>query len=343
MKIAIIGGGLAGTFLARELLNHKDIEVILFDSRRNSASRISAGIVNVITGMNFSLSWKAKTLVEKLQQITKDEVIGQHFTPKMIYRPFPSVLMMNKVYEKTLANDYKYFVEINNEPVVGINNPFGGIKIKNLGFFKVAELLNSLQEYLQENHKLKIYNKQISYGEIVVNNSVRINGETFDKIVFAEGVGIFKNPFFKSNKISPLKGETITVRLPNFNSDDIIIKKVYIIPIGNNLYNIGSTYLRGVIDFATTDEAREYLLEKLFAVIGEQPYEVVKHSAGVRVTTYDRRFFIGSHPEFKNIYFFNGLGTKGLLQSPYGAEILARNILYGVPIEKEVSVERFFE
>jgi glycine/D-amino acid oxidase-like deaminating enzyme len=53
---------------------------------------------------------------------------------------------------------------------------------------------------------------------------------------------------------------------------------------------------------------------------------------------------MGRHPEFPSLVVFNGLGTKGVLQSPYHARLL-RNWLDGQldELPLELSSNRFLE
>ena len=71
------------------------------------------------------------------------------------------------------------------------------------------------------------------------------------------------------------------------------------------------------------------------------PYEVIEHSAGIRPTTIDRRPIIGSHPNYKNIYVFNGLGSRGILLAPTLSCWLYNHIYKRSLISKEVDIKRF--
>lgn len=70
-------------------------------------------------------------------------------------------------------------------------------------------------------------------------------------------------------------------------------------------------------------------------------YEIIKHEANVRPTTKDRKAIIGEHYKYNNMYIFNGLGTKGILQAPYICNQLYEYIKHQKEIDKEVSINRF--
>ncbi len=342
MKIAIIGGGLSGSFFALSLM--QEAEIHWFDTGKKSASNVSAGIVNVITGQNFSLTWNATELLTQLKNtLKKYGFLSPFFIEKEIYRPFPNASLMNKTYEKTLLKEYASFVEIENVPRKGIVNSLGGIRIRNAGYVQVRPMLQAIRKFLIR-QGVKYLPLRIDYSEIIpTQEGVKIGTEKYDFIVFCEGAGIFSNPFWKGKRtLSPLKGETLTVELTETDLDFILIKKAYIIPVGEKRYIVGSTYERGSLDFSPTEKGKQALLQKLFSVLPEQKYTILKHEAGVRVTTYNRRFFVGRSYDFSNILFFNGLGTKGLLSAPYGAKILKNHILHRTEIPKEISTTRFY-
>jgi glycine oxidase len=50
---------------------------------------------------------------------------------------------------------------------------------------------------------------------------------------------------------------------------------------------------------------------------------------------------LGAHPEFKNMFIFNGLGTKGVMIAPYFAKHFVEHLYNNTPLDKEVSIERF--
>ena len=57
MKTIIVGGGIAGISVARELIKHKQ-EVVLFDSTKNTASYVAGGIINPIVFRRTTKSWR---------------------------------------------------------------------------------------------------------------------------------------------------------------------------------------------------------------------------------------------------------------------------------------------
>ena len=57
LKIAIIGGGLAGLSLAYQFVKH-DQNVTVYDANHlGAASQLSAGMLTPITGAHFGINW----------------------------------------------------------------------------------------------------------------------------------------------------------------------------------------------------------------------------------------------------------------------------------------------
>jgi glycine/D-amino acid oxidase-like deaminating enzyme len=52
---------------------------------------------------------------------------------------------------------------------------------------------------------------------------------------------------------------------------------------------------------------------------------------------------VGEHPNIKNLYLFNGFGSKGVLYAPDAARQLVDSIMRGTPIDTDISVRRYFK
>ena len=70
-------------------------------------------------------------------------------------------------------------------------------------------------------------------------------------------------------------------------------------------------------------------------------YEVVGQLAGIRPTVKDRRPLVGRHPEYKNMYVLNGLGTRGVMVAPTVSDQLLDYIEYKTVLDTEIDIERF--
>ena len=132
----------------------------------------------------------------------------------------------------------------------------------------------------------------------------------------------------------------MTIKAPDLKIDYAIKSSVFIIPIGNNLYTVGSTYNWDDKTNLPTQKGELELLTKLRTFINCN-FEVVNHVAGVRPTVPDRRPLVGQHKEHKNLYVLNGLGSRGVMVGPYVAKQLYNFIENNTPIDKEICVNRY--
>ncbi len=71
-------------------------------------------------------------------------------------------------------------------------------------------------------------------------------------------------------------------------------------------------------------------------------YTILDQQAGVRPSSSDRRPIIGLHPEYNNLFIFNGLGTKGVMLAPYFAKKFVNFYLQKETLPPEVNVGRFY-
>ena len=125
------------------------------------------------------------------------------------------------------------------------------------------------------------------------------------KIVFAEGFGIKRNPYFGALPLVGNKGEYIIIKAPELQLSEAIKTSFFVVPLGEDLYKVGATFNWTDKDWETTKSAQEELIEKLKTLISCD-YEIVSQEAGMRPTTGDRRALLGVHPKFKQLAFLMG-------------------------------------
>ena len=136
------------------------------------------------------------------------------------------------------------------------------------------------------------------------------------------------------------KGELLVVHAPDLKCDVILKAAVFIIPIGNDNYLVGSTYAWNDYSNTPTESAKNELLEKLKKLI-LCPFKVVQQRAGIRPTVADRRPLVGQHETHKNLYVMNGLGSRGVLIAPSIAKDLIAHIEDDITLPKEIDINRF--
>ena len=110
-------------------------------------------------------------------------------------------------------------------------------------------------------------------------------------------------------------------------------------PLRNTLYKVGATYTWSDLTLTPSEAGKQELLKKLQDTISV-PFEVVKHEAGIRPTTKQRRPFLGRHPEVQQLAVFNGLGTKGASLGPWFASEMCEHLISGKVLNEKVACSK---
>ena len=120
----------------------------------------------------------------------------------------------------------------------------------------------------------------------------------------------------------------------------IIKGSVFLIPLGDHRYRLGSTYNWKDQSEGPTQKSKLRLQQQLEKMI-QVPYHILSQSACFRPTIADRRPVIGVHPQFSQLAICNGMGSRGVLQAPFCARSIYDFIEKGTPIPSEISLQRF--
>jgi glycine oxidase len=339
----IIGCGLASIAFCETLKAHKKTFMVFDDSSQRS-SIVAAGLYNPVILKRFSEVWKAKeqlalalpmyAKIEEDLKITVDYKLS-------ILRRFTSIEEQNKWFTASDKPSLESFLSTqlikNTNPSINAELGFG--EVLHAGRIDTETLVSEYKSDLKEKGLLE--EKHFQY-DLLQTESEELSYTIYKTkhIIFAEGFGVKKNPFFRHVPLEETKGELLMIKAPDLKIDFAIKSSVFVIPLGNDLYRIGATYERENITNTPTQKAKEELLDKLKRFINCD-FEVVEHYAGIRPTVKDRRPLIGRHIEHKNLYILNGLGSRGVMIAPYVAEKLFKFVENNIAIDKEIDVNRF--
>ena len=120
----------------------------------------------------------------------------------------------------------------------------------------------------------------------------------------------------------------------------MIKKKHFLFRFSGDEYYYGGTYDRDSNIHEIEDKAVEELQKGLEEVY-KYGYKIDEVSTAFRATIADRRPIIGRHEIYDNLYIFNGLGARGVLNGSYFSKQLFESIEYGIEFHEEVNVKRF--
>lgn len=347
LDFLIVGNGLAGNVLALYLQANGLTYKIISDPDLSKCSQIAAGIWNPIVFKRMTKSWKIDELLSELKLFYKqsEQVLNSTFyKERTIIKPFFSAEEKKFWLEKAKINLLDYIEDETHLPDQkhkNLNIPESYGIVKNCGNIDMTEFLNActhfhdktnsiLQEFFDHN-ELIISENDISYKNIKAKN-----------IIFCEGYLVKNNPHFNWIPLNPVKGEVLEIKCPDIElHSEIFNKNGFLFKLKEERYKVGTTYNWDDLNENTTeaglDEVKSKLEEMMVA-----PYLILKHEAGVRPSSIDRRPIIGKHPKHKNLFVFNGLGTKGVMIAPYFAKNFVNFYLNKEVLNEEVNVERFY-
>jgi glycine oxidase len=341
----IVGQGLAGTCLCKELLDRGKKVLVIDSPELPSSSIIAGGLFNPVTGRNMVLTWKAHELFSCLQPFYKkfEEILGKKLIYNMpLFRPFANNLELNEWQGKSIDQRFMPFIDfITDKPYKPefIRNDLGGIMFKQTGYLKIKTLLEGYRSLLKKQNKL--IEEEFIHEKINFNaDSIVYKEYLASKIILCDGPIGFGNKLLRNIRFHPLKGEVLRLNI-DYESNFILNRNAFVLP-HEGQYMAGSNYELNDTSWQPTSKAREEITAKIDKILNI-PYEVIDQRAGLRPTTHDRRPVVGILPNYPHIGVFNGLGTKGISLAPYFARQFAEYLVDGAEIEAETKIGRFFD
>ncbi|WES97365.1 FAD-dependent oxidoreductase [Chryseobacterium arthrosphaerae] len=340
VEYIIVGDGYAGLFLAHQLIkNNKSF--VIFSEGRKSASQVSAGIINPVVLKKFTTFWKAQEQIDFLKDSLNEikSYTGENYLISApIHRIFHDENEQNLWLKKSANEELSHFLDQNFDRLNGVKNDFLTGKVNQSARLNVNGFFAGLFNYFEKNgHFVK---EKFDYTKLDPSGSTYKNF-IFKQIIFCEGMGVKDNPFFSEISVNPNKGHHIKVKLSQPIPDNITIKKKhFLFPTGNGLYFYGGTYDREQLHHHIDESAVAQLVNGL-SEFYPYDFEVEEVHFGFRPTVKDRRPIIGRHHTFNNLYVFNGLGARGILNGCYFSRDLFRFIEENIPLHEEVSLNRF--
>lgn len=339
----IVGLGLAGLAFVEELIqNNKSF--IVFENESQTSSLVAGGVYNPVILKRFTPVWNASKQLEvalpfyeKLEH-KFDTIFDKKFITKKVFK---SIEDQNNWFFSIDKYQISRYLDNNldHSNYKGVISNFSFGNVNETGRVDTKLLVKKYRDYLQS--ESKIIFETFDYDKIKHSNDL-INYKEFssDKIVFSEGFGLKKNPYFNFLPLTGVKGETITIFAPDLKIDFQIKSSVFVLPLGNHQFKIGATFNWSDKTCIPTKEGKQELMDKLSNVINVS-YEIIEHTAGVRPTVIDRRPLLGVHPINDNMFVLNGLGTRGVMIAPTMAKQLYNFIEYKECLDKEVNINRF--
>ncbi|WP_298510647.1 FAD-binding oxidoreductase [uncultured Kordia sp.] len=339
----VVGLGLAGIAFCEEL-EAAGKEFVVFEDDSQKSSTVAGGLYNPVILKRFTPVWNADEQLEVALPFYEalEEKLQANFDEKLsVIRRFAAIEEQNMWFEASdkpkLAKYLDTQLIVNDNAAV--NAPFSLGKVKETGRVLTKKLLKVYREYLQTKNYFR--DERFQYEKLIVEDaSVTYQNVQAKKIVFCEGFGLKKNPYFSYLPLNGTKGELLFIKAPNLKIDYVLKSSVFIIPQGNDIYTVGATYNWTDKTNLPTQEAKKELIEKLAKLINCE-YEIITQVAGIRPTVIDRRPLVGTHPKDSKLAVLNGLGTRGVMIGPTVAKQLYKHLEHQTELPNEIDIKRF--
>jgi len=339
----VVGSGLAGIMFCDVLMQHGKTFLVVDDGSQK-ASIVAGGLYNPVVLKRFTPVWKSKEQLELA--IPRYKALENKLKVRLdykvpVYRLFATIEEQNNWFLASDKVGLSSYIkpEIHQIENKSIKSDFGFGKVLHTGRIDTKALITSFKKVLHDNNQL--VETSFNYDAIQFNqDNITYNNIDVKHIVFAEGFGLKKNPFFKHLPLKETKGELLIIYAPKLNIDFVLKSSVFLIPLAAHKYIVGATYEWHDKSNNTTEAAKIELLNKLKIFINCD-FQVVDQVAGIRPTVIDRRPLVGQHNKYKQLNVLNGLGTRGVMIAPYVAKRLYNLIENGIEIDSEININRF--
>ena len=341
----IVGQGLAGTALAWQLTwRHKSV-LVLDRAQPSSASRVAAGLVTPITGQRLTPVWRYSefwaTAVEFYRRV-EQQTSTRFFEERPARRIFRSQL------ERRRYEESQHDFQTQRIQVVGPLNdhtaffaPYGSFEMAPAGRLNTRSYLAASRDHLAACDRYRQVHLDLQHDIQIGREWLLLPrlGIRARHVVFCQGICGTANPWFRGIGFEPAKGEILEVRIPDLHLQQTIHQQTWLAPHSQNRYLFGATYDRMFANTVVTPASRVALSKQLHQLI-RRPFDVIDQRAGVRPAVVGRHPILGRHRDHPNLAFFNGLGSKGVLQSPYLAWHLCQVLENAIQPESSVDLAR---
>lgn len=325
-EILIVGAGLAGQLLARALARLGESVTLADDPTLPGASRVAAWMINPVTGIRFVPSWRVKSYLPAalaLYRELEEESGLKIWHPLIIHRLFQGNDEWPRWEKKRLRPEVnRYVIDETTQPP--------GIRFHSGGWANLGPWLK--HHWLHPGQGIEVISGKVERSELE-KTSLEWQGKKFERVIFCTGFSVSNLPW------KPAKGELLTVRIPNLNLQHILLRGIFVIPLGDDLYRVGATYEWDDLSHVNTDKGLQFLAEKL-AVLTLLPYEIVDQQAAIRPILRDARPVIGMEKTDPRFGLCNGFGSKAALLAPAVCAHFADHLVNGTPLDPELDLAR---
>jgi glycine/D-amino acid oxidase-like deaminating enzyme/predicted methyltransferase len=343
----IVGQGLAGSILAWQLMQHEQTVLVVDNEKKNSASKVAAGLINPVTGQRLV---KSSDVDSCLQHAINFYQKLEAYFQQQFYFPMPMLRVFRSQPEidryKNRCKDHAYQAYLGERFQAGqsgelLNDPLGSVEQLQTGYLAITPLLTALKTYFEEHGAYQ--STTFNYRDLTIDHDcVRWKNRQADCVIFCEGANAVNNPWFRWLPFQLSKGEIISFRGGKSVTKKILNDGHWLLPTADDEVKVGATYEWEWSDENPSIDAQKQLIKACEKLTGiDKGWLVIDHKAGIRPTTKDKNPFIGFHPQHRRLAIFNGFGSKGSLLIPFFASEIVEHSTRNTPLPEQADIARF--
>lgn len=343
----IIGAGLAGCVLARQMELRGEAFTLIGNPARPSAADVAAGIINPVTGRWMTKSWRIDDFAPEARAFYRALEAACDcplYHPIEALRHFLNADDAKRAGRRARNPRYADVLRLVDPPGSGgpSDREFGSIRIRGAAWVDLPAVLRCLRDrYLASG--------QLIPGDFRHDALTRspegwcYGGHNYQQVFFCEGNALPRNPWFGWLPLRPAKGETLLCRSADWPlPDKLLHHEKWLLPYPDGRFRLGATYDEADADPGPTEAASQTLLEAFHRMTGgHHRIEVEQHLAGHRPGTRDARPLLGPHPTEPGLWLLNGLGAKGASLAPTLSRELCEHCFAGKALDPETDLRRF--
>jgi glycine/D-amino acid oxidase-like deaminating enzyme len=342
--VIIVGQGLAGTTLAWHLLEAGQRVLVLDACEIVTSSKIAAGLVTPITGKRLVLGAQFDDFLSAARKFyaSIEKRTGQRFFhDRVALRLFGSDAERQAWSGRARQPAYQSHL-LNPQPAILLDpemgDASGGGFAMHAAQLDVAAYLEASRAALAWQSVTLDWQRDVTFG--AQGASVREHRTRL--LISCEGYAAAHNPYFSLVAFNAAKGDILTVRFDRPVPPRSLHRGIWVAPTRDaDVFLVGSTYDWAKLDQVPDAAARSQIEGKLKDML-HVPFTVLDHRAAVRPIIDESKALVGFHPEYEQLGYFNGLGSKGALHAPWYARHFADHLVHRTPLSEAVDVRKHF-
>ncbi|RLA17766.1 MAG: FAD-dependent oxidoreductase, partial [Gammaproteobacteria bacterium] len=326
IEFLIVGQGLAGSLLGWRLIQQGKRVLVVDPCLKQTTSRTAAGLINPVTGKRLVKTAGVETYLPTAKALYErlSEFFGVSFLhEKRQVRLFQSEGELLQWEKRKNQADYDPFLGEQfaaDEKHYLNGESLGGFEQKQCGYLNTVSLLDKLRHFFEERDSF--INGTVDLGALKIDEQpVEWREYQVDKVIFCDGYHLQKNRWFSWLPLQPAQGEIFTLETDQSLPEEIVQFGKWLLPLPNGQFKLGATWQWKPLDEQPTERAASELFN---ACNGQFPHlkgaRLIEKKVGIRPGTKDKNPFLGCHPNHRQLFVFNGFGSKGSLLIPWYSE-----------------------